>query len=1828
MNKRLFGYKHKALRKNLRNTLAVLLAVLLTTGAVPLSGIYAVEVDEHEMLSEETHEIIITEEQLSAFEAIQEFNESFVGLVGFEGELALRDDDAQVPIIVFFESTPASTQVIEAAMEGYFLSLDSAMQVVEDEHASFRRELSGLFGSTRGRTAAGYHITIEYRHTFNGVSMTLPGNMVEAVAGLDSVRAVFPDFPLDPPDVIEDDVEGFVPFDSEEGQAATNTGTLGQEVWGGLQGRLRMNANELHDRGYDGEGIIIAVIDSGIDWMHPAFANSFPPASVIYEARQARFGPNGTAGHRPALVVPLWDGANNPGGYNELFNVNRYTHGDLDTIGRPRTGEAPDYRFVGRDHMRLWPGGQGNDPRANPLQRGGSPGHAGSPATWTYQVPMPFGMPGNNPMEASPLNFATDAGIDMRQTYGLWPAGPGNLSNVWGTHGTHVSGSILGRPFGDDPGTAIMGVAPGAWGVHYRGLYGGQRVYASVWISGQEWAFLDGATVANMSLGYQMAAAMSIMNNSVNNLMLADPTMVFTISAGNSGPNFYTGGNPGGSIMAITVSALAEPMRGLTVESADFTGLGAATFVTARDNARVEELGNGNFVINHPNAGLLHNNGEFKIFAMPRVNSAVQADAPVGTGTVAEFAALYNEHGVDLEGHFVLVRRGETAANLNTRAHNIGLGGVIAVNDPNVAPLVINAAGTLASLTSVPILQLDRTAGAQWATNLTEGDGYGSFRFTNNNVISDFTHGSPITNTGGLPSTQGFSSRGPLAGSFTISPDVGSQGVNVFSAHPRFSTAGTGLNFAQINTNHAWRDIPWERAHQNSSGTSMSAPHVAGAVALMQQYSQQNNLGAYNGMWGNYEIRTRMMNTAIQLDYPGNIYGAFDGARNVDVWAATQTNTVVFAEYNRIPTVLFVPYNSPMQNHESTLKGSFSFGGFNVHPGLSGSTPNTPAANGIRNIGERAGSYTIRAYIENNGSAEITYAISHNFIPAGQRPARPAGSMAAPIGGATLAHPSSLTVPAGQRVGFDVTINLPEGSEVGFHEGFVRVTGGSHEIVLPFAAVAYSQEPTFEFLGLYRPVITTNKPGEGAQNVTSNELIMHFQQTWGFAAVFYLIDRGAVREAEILNPNLGFGPDTWLRSTINPDGTHEPEFAEFILGTTMQTAEDYANRWSRYFPRNRGGGVNPADTMRGVIFDGYYTPGIWESPAGIGERTRLMQEGEFYIGISIFRQTPTATLPGQAAGHSHWVFWEQSLLVPFYVDNTPPVFNSITVNDIEVDMLSRTTPAVHVEPMITFNEEIEEYSHNDLVITGNVFDEWIAEAIEGTTFDVWNEHLFGGQVSNPFARVNKANNLALWVLAGDNEDGNRPIRANVEPNGDFNVTLHGALTGEEVELNFWLIDGYAPVPVVNQVPIGVGNPHAPQAPADPNNWWNVPAVARTLSGAESHFELYDSDGFVNASGLEALLRSDVVFGRHSINPAVNNIPAEHFNHFVWSGLNVAQFSVTATWEDVPVAEFGLYAFNNGNDNNASLAEAGLIRIWPQLNGVTAPISMSAVVTAVDQDGFDAMEFVRKNRGWNDATGWQDFFINFDVNKHAPWQTITLTVTVYGQVSTLTLINNRFLGLHAYNNGTDAEVPSMAGNIRIWPKLGGSIAPIPMDAIISAIDQNGNNAMEFVSINRLWSDAGWQDYNANFDVTKDAPWETIVFSVTVYGQTVVLELINDWFNSSTPVQTLGLQAFNNGNDNNASLAQAGLIRIWTQLDGANALVPFAVLTVEAKLLDGTCAMEFVRINRIWNNPEYVNMIDVNKNTQWQYIDLSVDLGGQSIDLRLINNRFAPDSAESM
>jgi len=337
-----------------------------------------------------------------------------------------------------------------------------------------------------------------------------------------------------------------------------------------------------------------------------------------------------------------------------------------------------------------------------------------------------------------------------------------------------------------------------------------------------------------------------------------------------------------------------------------------------------------------------------------------------------------------------------------------------------------------------------------------------------------------------------------------------------------------------------------------------------------------------------------------------------------------------------------------------------------------------------------------------------------------------------------------------------------------------------------------------------------------------------------------------------------------------------------------------------------------------------------------------------------------------------------------------------------------------------------------------------------------------------------------------------------------------------------------------------------------------------------------------------------------------------------------QFSTTLRAEFIELPTLTLVAFNNGTCDEVP-SMAGNIRIWPQLNGVGAPIPRSAVITAYDQDNNDASQFLTKNRLWDNDIGWRDYYINFDVNKDAPWQYIDFTVAIFGRTVTVRLINNLYtpvtdiFGVRYFNNGnSDNASLAQMGVIRIWMQLNGANALVPHAELgVEATFPNGQDAMAFVRVNRIWNDPG----NVNLiDVDKDnGSWQYINLTLTLFGQTVNVLLINDLYVPFTDV--FGVNYFNNGNSNNQSLANLGVIRIWTQLNGINALVPYANLGVTATFPNGQNAMEFVRVNRIWNDLDNVNMIDVRKDSgSWEHINLTLTLFGQTVYVLLVNDLY--------
>ena len=574
-----------------------------------------------------------------------------------------------------------------------------------------------------------------------------------------------------------------------------------------------------------------------------------------------------------------------------------------------------------------------------------------------------------NPMETSPINF------------------PESNPAAWTAHGTHVAGAIVGQG---------LGVAPGATAFHYR-IFAGHLWDLDLILMAVEQIAYDRPDVVNMSLGGIQASSLDIITVAVNNIMLENPDITFVISAGNSGPDFMTNTAPAGSSMAITVAALEEPS--FTQFYLNIGGFSTQIMpLVEHFTTAWHLLDNGKIIDLSPTFD--HYNGEIRIF-----------DA--GEGTMAELNALAEKVGEDaLRGAYIIARRRNhgtdafyTVESLHMRALHRGIAGVIVINGYGGGDIPFH--------------------GANWgnvATGFMVSYDCGQAILA---VLEGYDHFT-ISHSGELSPLRvvDFSSRGPTIASFDISPDLGAPGVDVFSAIPRWEVARLRRQ------PELWYYVPWEKAFSPQSGTSMAAPQVAGAVALLVNYSE------YHGRrFTNYEIKTRLMNTAITLEN----YGVFDGARQLNVYAAAKAPTVIFVEYAMVTTL--PGYRWAEQEFTSTQKGAFSFGLV------------------------AAGRYGRLAAIIRSTPGRV-YNISHQQ-DFSSRNARE---------GAVLMHVEYVTINDYGYAVFDVEIRLPaDAVELGFHMGYVIVEyDGVTAAQLPFATVAFDDGPVARDVFLYRPVITSH----------------------------------------------------------------------------------------------------------------------------------------------------------------------------------------------------------------------------------------------------------------------------------------------------------------------------------------------------------------------------------------------------------------------------------------------------------------------------------------------------------------------------------------------------------------------------------------------------------------------------------------------------------------------------------------------------------------------------------------------------------------------------------
>ncbi|MEV0095432.1 S8 family serine peptidase [Streptomyces sp. NPDC050738] len=174
-----------------------------------------------------------------------------VGGLHITDKAALRST-APVDVIVQLSTPPARTARLLAATEGRTVSDAEARDAVKKAQDTFRSGLDDMFAAADSNKSAKKEAAPRpgrtFTHSFDGVSLRLPGNRVADLLDNEQVTAVWPD---------------------------TTVKALAQEApardtpASGSEQDTDDGVARLHSEGITGKGVKVGIIDTGIDYHHP-----------------------------------------------------------------------------------------------------------------------------------------------------------------------------------------------------------------------------------------------------------------------------------------------------------------------------------------------------------------------------------------------------------------------------------------------------------------------------------------------------------------------------------------------------------------------------------------------------------------------------------------------------------------------------------------------------------------------------------------------------------------------------------------------------------------------------------------------------------------------------------------------------------------------------------------------------------------------------------------------------------------------------------------------------------------------------------------------------------------------------------------------------------------------------------------------------------------------------------------------------------------------------------------------------------------------------------------------------------------------------------------------------------------------------------------------------------------------------------------------------------------------------------------------------------------------------------------------------------------------
>ena len=563
--------------------------------------------------------------------------------------------------------------------------------------------------------------------------------------------------------------------------------------------------------------------------------------------------------------------------------------------------------------------------------------------------------------------------VDGAQSTG--PIDPGEILSARDVdgHGTHIATTAAGNKvkasiFGTFLGS-VEGMAPKARIATYKACWlrpGGTRAACNTsdLANAIDMAVSDGVDIINYSIGSSLYTITA--PDDIALLAAAKAGVLTVVAAGNEGPFLQSITSPASNPAVITTGASSRD--------------GDHALEALKVNTPPSVAGN--YAIREASftPPLIDNDPIEAELILADDEDDTLPDGSTGT-TMDGCQAITNT--VRMSGNIAFIERG--GCDFDVKVENAEDAGAIAVVVFNIAgdPIVMTGDS---GLSDIPAVMIGGADGTMLLDEINNGERI--------DIVLDKSFFLTVNDTGNVMAT--FSSRGPGVVQDILKPDVTAPGVNILAGHtPDAVATAAGENF------------------QFLSGTSMSAPHVAGVAALLQEGHPD---------WSTAAIKSALMTTAYQevsMPDESSIIPFDYGSGHIDPNKANDPGLVYEVtddEYDAFACAIGSPDVAQPRCDELIASGV----------SLDPVDMNQPNISASRLTNAR----TITRRVTNVTETTETYNLEVEMPP----------------GVNVAVSPAAITVGAGQTVEYDVTLTFTDGPQDIYRFGSLTWVSSDHRV--------------------------------------------------------------------------------------------------------------------------------------------------------------------------------------------------------------------------------------------------------------------------------------------------------------------------------------------------------------------------------------------------------------------------------------------------------------------------------------------------------------------------------------------------------------------------------------------------------------------------------------------------------------------------------------------------------------------------------------------------------------------------------------------------------------